>query len=126
MTQVATAAALGVTDRTIRNWAKAKSFQSALQRARERAEREAARAAAKERGRRERNARRRFRRQNPGLYSALTLAIRFSTDSLASPKSITVFGSTYSSLSIPAKPGLIPRFSTTMCAARSTSRIGMP
>ena len=71
MTQVATAAALGVTDRTIRNWAKAKSFQSALQRAQERAEREAARAAAKERGRRERNARRRFRRQNPGLWADL-------------------------------------------------------
>jgi transposase len=66
-TQVATAAALGVTDRTIRNWAKAKSFQSALERARERAAREAA----KERSRRERNARRRFRRQHPGLWADL-------------------------------------------------------
>jgi hypothetical protein len=63
MTQVATAAALGVTDRTIRNWAK--SFQSALEHARERAAREAA----KERNRRDRNARRRFRRQNPGLWA---------------------------------------------------------
>ena len=66
-TQVATAAALGVTDRTIRNWAKAKSFQNALEQARKRVAREAA----KERNRRERNARRRFRRQNPGLWADL-------------------------------------------------------
>jgi len=71
MTQVATAAALGVTDRTIRNWAKAKSFQTALERARERAARQAAREAAKERSRRNRNARRRVRRQNPGLWADL-------------------------------------------------------
>jgi hypothetical protein len=69
MTQVAVAEALGVTDRTIRNWAKAKSFQRALQRARDRAERQAAAEAAKERRRRERNAWRRFRRQNPGLWA---------------------------------------------------------
>jgi transposase len=69
MTQVAVAEALGVTDRTIRNWAKAKSFQTALERARGRAARKAAAEAAKERGRRERNAWRRFRRQNPGLWA---------------------------------------------------------
>ncbi len=38
MTQVATAEALGLSDRTLRNWAKLKSFQSALERARTRAE----------------------------------------------------------------------------------------
>ena len=69
ITQIATAAALGVTDRTIRNWAKAKSFQTALRRARERAARQAAAEAAKERSRRDRNARRRFRRQNPALWA---------------------------------------------------------
>jgi len=35
MSQVAVAEALGVTDRTIRNWAKAKSFQNTLARARQ-------------------------------------------------------------------------------------------
>jgi len=69
-TQVATARALGVTDRTIRNWAKAKSFQTALRRAREQAARQAARAAAKERTRANRNARRRYWRQNPDLFAA--------------------------------------------------------
>jgi transcriptional regulator with XRE-family HTH domain len=44
MTQVATAEALGVSDRTIRNWAKGKAFQGALARAQTRAEREGARA----------------------------------------------------------------------------------
>ena len=71
MTQVAVAEALGVTDRTLRNWAKLKSFQTALRRARERAAREAAAEAAKARRRRERNARRRFRRQNPALWADL-------------------------------------------------------
>ena len=71
MTQVAVAEALGVTDRTLRNWAKLKSFQTALRRARERAAREAAAKAAKARSRRERNARRRFRRQNPALWADL-------------------------------------------------------
>jgi transposase len=71
MTQIAAAAALGVTDRTIRNWAKAKSFQTTLRRARERAARQAAAEAAKERSRRDRNARRRFRRQNPALWADL-------------------------------------------------------
>jgi len=51
--------------------AKAKSFQSALERARKRAAREAA----KERSRRERNARRRFRRQHPGLWADLKHAV---------------------------------------------------
>jgi hypothetical protein len=69
MTQIAAAAALGVTDRTIRNWAKAKSFQTALRRARERAACQAAAETAKERSRAGRNARRRFRRQNPGLWA---------------------------------------------------------
>ena len=71
MTQVAVAEALGVTDRTLRNWAKLKSFQTALRRARERAARQAAAEAAKARRRRERNARRRFRRQNPALWADL-------------------------------------------------------
>lgn len=44
MTQVATAEALGVSDRTIRNWAKGKAFQGALARAQTRAERQGARA----------------------------------------------------------------------------------
>jgi hypothetical protein len=38
MTQVATAEALGLSDRTLRNWLKLKSFQSAVERARARAE----------------------------------------------------------------------------------------
>jgi len=44
MTQVATADALGVTDRTIRNWTKDKAFQTALARAQARAERQDANA----------------------------------------------------------------------------------
>ena len=44
MTQAATAEALGITDRTLRNWAKGKAFQGALARARARAEGQAARA----------------------------------------------------------------------------------
>lgn len=43
MSQAATAEALGITDRTIRNWAKQKSFQSALARARSSAQRQRAR-----------------------------------------------------------------------------------
>jgi predicted GIY-YIG superfamily endonuclease len=63
-TQVAVAEAVGVTDRTIRNWAQTKSFQRELERAAERA-------TLKERRRRERNARRRFRRQHPGRWADL-------------------------------------------------------
>jgi transcriptional regulator with XRE-family HTH domain len=44
MTQIETADALGVTDRTIRNWAKDKTFQSALARAQARVERQEANA----------------------------------------------------------------------------------
>src|SRR5439155_9411514 len=59
-------------------------------------------------------------------HSVLTPATSLRTDSFASPKSITVFGSRKSGLSIPAKPGLIERFMTTICFELSTSRIGMP
>src|SRR6266508_1912380 len=64
-------AALGVTDRTIRNWATTESFATAPRRARDRADRQDAAEAAKERSRRDRNARRRFRRQNPALWADL-------------------------------------------------------
>ena len=70
-TQVAVADACGVTDRTIRNWLKLKWFQTAVERARERAERQAAREATKERTRLNRNAKRRYRRQNPDLWADL-------------------------------------------------------
>jgi transcriptional regulator with XRE-family HTH domain len=44
MTQARTAEALGISDRTIRNWMKGKAFQSALARAQTRAERQSTRA----------------------------------------------------------------------------------
>ena len=44
MTQAATADALGISDRTIRNWMQGTAFQSALSRAQARAERQSARA----------------------------------------------------------------------------------
>ena len=59
-------------------------------------------------------------------YSAFTPATTPSIDFFASPKSITVLGSSKSGLSIPAKPEFIERLSTTTLAALSTSRIGIP
>src|SRR6185369_16262438 len=59
-------------------------------------------------------------------HSALTPATSFSTESLASPNSIAVFGSRKSGLSMPAKPVAIERFMTTIWCAWSTFRIGMP
>src|SRR5262249_15384648 len=59
-------------------------------------------------------------------HSALTAAVSFATDSFASPKSIIVFGSTNSGLSMPAKPGFIERLSTMTACDWSTFRIGMP
>ena len=44
LTQVATAEALGLSDRTLRNWLKGQSFQTAVERARARAERQASKA----------------------------------------------------------------------------------
>src|SRR3954453_16360316 len=61
-----------------------------------------------------------------GRQRALTPATSFTTESFASPKSIAVFGSRKSGLSIPAKPVAIERFITTTCAAWSTFRIGIP
>ena len=61
-----------------------------------------------------------------GAQSALTPATSFSTESLASPNSIAVFGSRKSGLSIPAKPVAIERFMTTIWCAWSTFRIGIP
>ena len=58
--------------------------------------------------------------------SAFTPAASFATDSFASPNSITVFGFTKSGLSMPAKPGLIERFRTTIACDWSTLRIGIP
>src|SRR5207245_10351889 len=59
-------------------------------------------------------------------YRALTAPSTFVIESRASPNSITVFGSTKSGLSIPAKPGPIERLSTTMFCAWATSRLGSP
>jgi hypothetical protein len=59
-------------------------------------------------------------------HSALTAAVSRATDSFASPNSIIAFGSRKSGLSMPAKPGLIERFSTTTACDWSTFRIGMP
>src|SRR5213078_204462 len=56
----------------------------------------------------------------------LTAAASLSTESFASPKSITVFGFRKSGFSIPAKPGFMLRFRTTTCCAWSTLRIGIP
>jgi hypothetical protein len=65
-------------------------------------------------------------RGSPVAQIVLTSAMSRVTESFASPKSITVLGLVKSSLSIPAKPGLMLRLSTTTCEARSTSRIGIP
>src|SRR5437868_5843556 len=56
----------------------------------------------------------------------LTPATSFNTESFASPKSIAVFGSRKSGLSMPAKPVAIERFITTIWCAWSTFRIGIP
>src|SRR6266516_6124916 len=47
----------------------------------------------------------------------LTDAISLSTESFASPNSITVFGLRNSGFSLPAKPGFMLRFNTTTCWA---------
>ena len=53
---------------------------------------------------------------DPRRYVALTAAISLTTESFASPNSIVVCGSRKSSLSMPAKPGAIERFITTIAA----------
>ncbi len=60
------------------------------------------------------------------VQAALTPAASLATESLASPNSITVFGFRKSGFSIPAKPGFIERFSTTIACDWSTFRIGIP
>src|SRR5277367_4247246 len=55
--------------------------------------------------------------RNASAHGALTPATSLSTDSFASPKSIPVFGSTKSGLSIPANPVAIERLLTTICFA---------
>jgi hypothetical protein len=58
--------------------------------------------------------------------SADSSAVISLTADLASPKSIEVFGSKYSSFSIPAKPGFIERLITITERESDTSRIGIP
>ena len=59
-------------------------------------------------------------------YAALTAATSFVSESLASPKNMTVFGPNMRSLSMPANPGRIERFMKMMFFAWSAFRIGMP
>jgi len=64
--------------------------------------------------------------RDAAAHSAFTPAASLPTDSFASPNSITVFGFRKSGFSMPAKPGLIERFSTTIACDWSTFRIGIP
>lgn len=59
-------------------------------------------------------------------YNCLTSFTKRFTASLALPNSIMVFSLKNSSFSTPENPALIPRLITTVCLARSTSRMGMP
>ncbi len=61
-----------------------------------------------------------------GSYAAFTAATSLVSESFASPKSMSVFGSYISSLSMPAKPGRMLRFMKTIFFASSAFRIGMP
>ncbi len=62
----------------------------------------------------------------PPYYSSFTSAIRFFSESFASPNSIDVAVAKKSSLSTPAKPGRMLRFITIQACDLSTSRIGIP
>jgi hypothetical protein len=58
--------------------------------------------------------------------SCASSAVISLTADLASPNNIAVFGSKYSSFSIPAKPGFIERLITITEWESATSRIGIP
>jgi hypothetical protein len=61
-----------------------------------------------------------------GPQSCASSAVISLTADLASPNSIAVLGSKYSSFSIPAKPGFIERLITITEWLSATSRIGIP
>ncbi len=59
-------------------------------------------------------------------HRALSSSVISATEDFASPKSIDVLASKYSSFSMPANPGFIERLSTMTDLAWSTLRIGIP
>src|SRR3989440_12508615 len=63
---------------------------------------------------------------HPWIPAAPNCLTRSPSTAFASPKSIQVLSWTYSSLSIPAKPGFLLRFTASTVFALSASMIGMP